>query len=113
RAPNRLRRRSFARMRRQPQSINGGVSIHAAKKFRRSLLLVAANSNANNIPVLIAHRQLKNFLRLFHAKMPRRIKNPEQGNAKVPRAPRTSSLQAFKDRGEILLTKKAHTHRHI
>src|SRR5579864_5719581 len=50
-SPNGLRRSGLARMRRQPQSVIGGVCVNAAEKFRRSLYFVTANTDSDHMAI--------------------------------------------------------------
>ena len=68
----------LARVRRQPQSVVFGVSVNAAKQFRRSFLLVTADAHADHVPIPVTRRQFENALCLFHAEMPGCIENPQQ-----------------------------------
>ena len=99
--------RSLAGMSGQPQAVVLGICVDAAEKFRRRLLFVAANSDADNVTIPVARRQLENLLRRFHSEVSRGIENPQQRDPKIARPARTSALQSFEDGGEILLAVQA------
>ena len=48
------------------------------EEFRRSLLLITADSDTHHVPALISHRQFEDPLGLLHSKMTRGVKNPEK-----------------------------------
>ena len=90
----------------QTQAMVGGVGVDAAEKFRRSLYLVAANADSNNMAVVVSRRQFENFLRFLDSEVAGCVENPEQRHAEIASAAGTSALQALEDRGEILLAKE-------
>ena len=90
-----------------------GVGVDAAKKLRRSLHFVAADADADHVPIPIARREFENLLRLFHAEVAGSIENPEQRHAEIARPARPSALQSFEDRGEILLAEQADADRNV
>src|SRR5512143_2095757 len=83
RAPDRLWSRSFARMRGQMQSLIGGVREYVAKEFRRTFAFVAADTESDNIAIAIACREFRNSPSRVSAKLPDRIEDPEQRDAKI------------------------------
>ncbi len=113
RSPYRFRRSGLAGVRGQAQAVVGGVGVDATEKFRRSFHFVTANTDADDVAILIAHRKFENFLRFFHAEVARGVEDPEQGDAEVACAVGTPALHAFENGGEILLAEQAHAHCHI
>src|SRR5438045_5000559 len=113
RSPDGFRRTRLSGVRCEVQSVIRRVSVDAAKQFRRSFDLISSNANADYVAILVANRELKNFLRLFHSEVPRSVKNPKQGNSKLACAARASAFQAYKKGGEILFAIKADAHRHV
>src|SRR5579863_9195723 len=96
-------------MSREPQTVVFRIPIDAAKQFRRSLLLVAANPDADHVPIFIAHRQFKYLLRCFYAKVAGCVENPEQRYAEIARSSGAPALQTLEDRSKVLLAVQANS----
>ena len=107
RPPDGFGRSGLAGMGREAKAMLGSIGVDAAEKFRRSLYFVTADANADDVTVLIAHRQFKHLLRFFYAEMAGGVENPEQRDAEIARAAGASTFEAFEDRREILLADKA------
>ena len=75
--------------------------------------LVAANANSYDVAIVVASRELKNFLRLLDSELPDGIEDPQQRDAEISRAPSAAPFQSFKNGGEILLAPKAHADRNV
>ena len=89
------------------------VCINSSKQLRRSFHLVTADPDTHDMTVLVADRELENFLRFFHSKMASSIEDPEQGNSEVARSADPSTLKSFEDGREVLLSIKTHTNRDV
>jgi len=85
-----------------------GVGV--AKNLRRSFLLVAANADADNIPVVVAHGQLEDFLRSVSAELADGVEDPKQRDTEIARAAGAAAIQPFEDGSKILLSPKADSH---
>src|SRR5579859_1638668 len=107
RSPNGFRRTGFAGMRRQVQTMVLGIRVHTAEKFGRSLQFISADTDADHMLVLVACRQLEYFLCLLYAEVASGVENPQEGDAEIARAAAASTLEAFKNRGEILFAIEA------
>ena len=62
----------------EPEPLFGRIGILLAKKFRRSLLLIAANADADDIPVTVFCRELEDLLGCARAELAHCVENPEQ-----------------------------------
>ena len=97
----------------EAQSAFRGIGIDLAEKLRRSLLLVAADSDSDHMTVAVACSQLEHRPRGLGSKLPDRIKNPQQGDAEIPLTAVAAALQSLKQGGKVLLAVQADAHRHI
>ena len=113
RAPNGFGRASLAGVGGQAQAVVGGPSVSVAEQFGRSFLLVAADADADDLAVMVAHGKLEDFLRGLGAELADGVEDPEQRDAEVAGAARASAVETFENGGEILLAPKADSNRNV
>src|SRR6266496_2334538 len=82
-------------------------------EFGRGFLLVAADSNGNDISFAIFCRKLEDFLRRLGTKLSDRVEDPKQRDAEIFFAALAAAFQAFEDGFEIQLPPQAHADRHV
>src|ERR1700679_1649876 len=59
----------------QAHAVIGGPGIGVTEEFRRSFLLIAAYTDANDLAVVIADCELENFLRSLGTELPNRVED--------------------------------------
>src|SRR2546427_3604897 len=98
-------------MRRKMQPVFAGLGIDVFEQFGRSLLLVAANSETNDIAITKLNGQVHYLLRSFRSELADCVEDPEQRDAKVFLTAHASAFEALENCCEILFPPQAYSNR--